>query len=119
MCLTRQKEIKKRGVILQTTEQPINTHSASGKALLDMLGVFAEFTTNLRRERQLAGIAAAKLRGVYRGRKPSINPTEVQPLHTKEHLGAPAITRRLSRRCRCGLPKCTTARCWGSRGLRW
>ena len=38
-------------------------------AFLDMLGVFAEFETNLRRERQLEGIAAAKLRGVARTRR--------------------------------------------------
>jgi DNA invertase Pin-like site-specific DNA recombinase len=30
-----------------------------------MLGVFAEFETNLRRERQTEGIAAAKATGVY------------------------------------------------------
>ena len=35
-----------------------------------MLGVFAEFETNLRRERQLEGIQAAKARGVYKGRRP-------------------------------------------------
>ena len=39
-----------------------------GKAFFDMLGVFAEFETNLRRERQAEGIAAAKQRGAYRGR---------------------------------------------------
>jgi len=44
---------------------------AAGKAFLDMLGVFAEFETNLRRERQIEGIRAAKERGVYKGRKPS------------------------------------------------
>jgi DNA invertase Pin-like site-specific DNA recombinase len=32
-----------------------------------MLGVFAEFETNLRRERQLEGIAKAKAAGVYKG----------------------------------------------------
>jgi hypothetical protein len=37
-------------VTLQATEQPIDTRSAAGKAFLDMLGVFAEFETNLRRE---------------------------------------------------------------------
>jgi DNA invertase Pin-like site-specific DNA recombinase len=36
-----------------------------------MLGVFAEFETNLRRERQMEGIAAAKARGVYKGRRPA------------------------------------------------
>lgn len=57
--------LKERGVTLRETEQPINTQSATGKAFLDMLGVFAEFATNLRRERQREGIAAAKARGVF------------------------------------------------------
>ena len=60
-----------------------------------MLGVFAEFETNLRRERQLEGIAAAKVRGVYRGRKPSIDPAEVQRLRIEEKLGPTEIARRL------------------------
>jgi DNA invertase Pin-like site-specific DNA recombinase len=38
-----------------------------------MLGVFAEFETNLRRERQLDGIAKAKKAGVYKGGKRRIN----------------------------------------------
>lgn len=87
--------LKKQGVTLKATEQPIDTRSAAGKAFLDMLGVFAEFETNLRRERQLEGIAAAKARGVYRGRKPSIDPAEVQRLRFGEKLGATEIARRL------------------------
>jgi DNA invertase Pin-like site-specific DNA recombinase len=35
-----------------------------------MLGVFAEFETNLRRERQLDGIAMAKAAGKYKGKAP-------------------------------------------------
>ncbi|AVJ24089.1 integrase [Pseudomonas fragi] len=87
--------LKERGVSLKATEQPIDTLSAAGKAFLDMLGVFAEFETNLRRERQLEGIADAKARGVYRGRKPSIDPLEVQRLRAEEKLGATEIARRL------------------------
>jgi DNA invertase Pin-like site-specific DNA recombinase len=69
-------ELKEKGVKLKATEQPIDTATAAGKAFLDMLGIFAdEFETNLRRERQLEGIAAAKARGVYKGRKPIINAT--------------------------------------------
>jgi DNA invertase Pin-like site-specific DNA recombinase len=52
---------------LKATEQPIDTSTAAGKCFLDMLGVFAEFKTNLRRERQLEGIAKAKAAGVYKG----------------------------------------------------
>ncbi|GKO77306.1 RlgA [Klebsiella variicola] len=69
--------------------------SAAGKAFLDMLGVFAEFETNLRRERQMEGIAAAKARGVYRGRKPSIDPAEVYRLYVDEKMDATAIARQL------------------------
>ena len=58
---------------LVATEQPVDTSSATGKAFFDMLGVFAEFETNLRRERQAEGIAAAKQRGAYRGRTPTID----------------------------------------------
>lgn len=60
-----------------------------------MLGVFAEFETNLRRERQMEGIAAAKARGVYRGRKPSIDPAEVYRLYVDEKMDATAIARQL------------------------
>jgi DNA invertase Pin-like site-specific DNA recombinase len=87
--------LKEQGVTLKATEQPIDTRSAAGKAFLDMLGVFAEFETNLRRERQMEGIAAAKTRGVYRGRKPSIDPAEVHRLRVDEKLGATEIARRL------------------------
>ena len=48
-----------------------------------MLGVFAEFETNLRRERQLEGINQAKARGVYTGRRPSIDRARVIELHAK------------------------------------
>jgi DNA invertase Pin-like site-specific DNA recombinase len=72
--------LKRRGVALRATEQPIDTSTAAGKAFLDMLGVFAEFETNLRRERQAEGIAKAKARGVYKGRPASIDAAEVRRL---------------------------------------
>lgn len=87
--------LKEQGVTLKATEQPIDTRSAAGKAFLDMLGVFAEFETNLRRERQIEGITAAKSRGVYRGRKPSVDTAEILRLRLEEKLGATAIARRL------------------------
>ena len=88
-------ELRAAGVSLRATEQPIDTSTAAGKAFLDMLGVFAEFETNLRRERQLEGIAQAKARGVYRGRKPSIDMVEIKRLRQQDGLGPTAIARRL------------------------
>ena len=42
------------------------------KLMLQMLGAFAEFERDRIRERQREGIAKAKERGVYKGRKPSV-----------------------------------------------
>ena len=74
------RALKAKGVALRALEQPIDTSTAAGKCFLDMLGVFAEFETNLRKERQLEGIAKAKAAGVYTGRKPSIPVDEVKAL---------------------------------------
>jgi len=70
--------LKEKGANLAATEQPVDTSTATGKAFFDMLGVFAEFETNLRRERQAEGIKAAKRKGVYRGRPPKIDMATIQ-----------------------------------------
>jgi len=88
------RTMKARGASLKATEQPIDTSTAAGKCFLDMLGVFAEFETNLRRERQLEGIADAKARGVYQGRKASIDPAKVKALRA-EGMGPSAIAKAL------------------------
>lgn len=64
-------DLKERGIDIQATEQQINTQTAAGKAFINMLGTFAEFETSIRKERQLEGIAKAKSKGVYKGRKPT------------------------------------------------
>ena len=88
------RTLREKGAALQATEQPIDTSTAAGKAFLDMLGVFAEFETNLRRERQLEGIAKAKADGVYTGRKATIDADQVRRLHG-EGMGATAIAKAL------------------------
>jgi DNA invertase Pin-like site-specific DNA recombinase len=88
------RTVKARGAAFRATEQPIDTSTAAGKCFLDMLGVFAEFETNLRKERQLEGIADAKARGVYQGRKASIDPAKVRALRA-EGRGASVIARTL------------------------
>ena len=79
-----------RGPTLCPTEEPIDTSTAAGKCFLDMLGVFAEFQTNLRGERQFEGIAKAKAQGVYNGCWPSIELARVRE-PTSQRLGAIAI----------------------------
>ena len=57
------RDLTIRRVNLKATEQPFDSSTLVRKCFLDMLGVFAEFETNLRCERQLRGIAKAKEKG--------------------------------------------------------
>jgi DNA invertase Pin-like site-specific DNA recombinase len=82
-CVLRSKDFSARS--------PRNRHRCPQ---FPLLGVFAEFETNLRRERQLEGIAKAKAEGVYKGRKPSINQGKVEKLRA-DGLGATEIAKRL------------------------
>jgi DNA invertase Pin-like site-specific DNA recombinase len=89
------RAVRTAGASLKATEQPIDTSTAAGKCFLDMLGVFAEFETNLRRERQLEGIAKAKAAGVYKGRPASIDVDQVRKLKA-EGLGPSEIAKSLN-----------------------
>jgi DNA invertase Pin-like site-specific DNA recombinase len=88
------RAVKAKGAALKATEQPIDTSTAAGKCFLDMLGVFAEFETNLRKERQLEGIAKAKEAGVYKGRPASIDAARVRELKA-QGLGPTEIAKQL------------------------
>src|ERR1700722_19511276 len=74
------RQVKARGASLKATEQPIDTGTAAGKCFLDMLGVFAEFETNLRRERQLEGFRQDQGRRGLQGRPPSIEAARVREM---------------------------------------
>ena len=87
-------ELNERGITLSATEQEISTKTSAGKCFLDMLGVFGEFETNLRKERQMEGIAKAKERGVYKGRKPSVDVERVRALK-ESGMGASAIAKEM------------------------
>jgi hypothetical protein len=94
-CVRAQFAVNAKGAALKATRQPIDTSTAAGKCFLDMLGVFAEFETNLRKERQLEeAIAKAKQAGVYKGRPASIDPAQVRELKA-QGVGPSEIARRL------------------------
>lgn len=88
------KAVQAKGAHLRATEQPIDTSTATGKCFLDMLGVFAEFETSLRKERQMEGIAKAKAAGVYKGRPKSIEAQQVRELKAKG-IGPTEIAKQL------------------------
>jgi DNA invertase Pin-like site-specific DNA recombinase len=55
--------------------------------MLSMMGAFAEFERALLLERQREGIAKAKARGAYKGRKPSLNPQQAHELRARAKAG--------------------------------
>ena len=87
-------DLNKKGVHLSATEQTFNTNTPEGKCFLDMLGVFAEFETRLRHERQMEGIKKAKEKGVYKGRKQTVDVVKIKEL-ASEGLMKTEIAKRL------------------------
>lgn len=88
------RAVKAKGATLKATEQPFDTGNIYGELTVNLLGCFAEFETNLRRERQAEGIAKAKVAGVYKGRPPSIDVDKVRAMK-KKGIGASEIAKVL------------------------
>jgi len=72
----------------------MDTTSSTGKLLLGVLASIAEFETDIRRERQREGIERAKMAGVYKGRKPSIDVATVRSLRA-QGIGPSEIAKRM------------------------
>ncbi len=70
---TISQELQAKGVDLIATEQNIDTTTPTGRLMFNMLGAIAEFETDLRKERQLEGIAKAKEEGRYKGRPVTVD----------------------------------------------
>jgi len=87
--------IRERSASLKIHDQSIDTGTASGRAFLQMLGVFAEFETNLRKERQMAGIQKAKAEGRYTGRPAKIDPEAVRQCLEVDKLSYRATAKKL------------------------
>lgn len=70
-----------KGVGFRCLQQgAVDTTTGMGKLVLGILGAVAEFESDIRRERQREGINRAKDRGVYKGRKRSVDVEKVQSL---------------------------------------
>lgn len=73
----------------------LDTTTSSGKLFLTILGGFAEFEAQIRRERQQEGIEKAKAAGRYRGRPKTVDKAAIRRLR-EEGMKPPAIAARLS-----------------------
>ena len=80
------RELTGRGVAVRFVNEQLTftaEDAPMATLLLSVLGAFAEFERALIRERQLEGIALAKARGAYTGRKPSLTPGQAEALRTR------------------------------------
>jgi DNA invertase Pin-like site-specific DNA recombinase len=88
-----QKITTRRAGFICLQQSGVDVTSSTGKLLLGILGVVAEFENDLRRERQREGIEKAKAAGVYRGKQASIDPAKVLAAYAE--LGAAEAARKL------------------------
>ena len=89
-------DLETSGISLLVLDQNIDTRIPTGKAFLGMLATFAEFETNIRKERQLEGIARAKKQGKFKGRKPTAQEKKPEMLKLLESgMSKPKIAKEL------------------------
>ncbi|MEF8715303.1 MAG: recombinase family protein [Accumulibacter sp.] len=77
------QKLTKRGVRIEFVKEGLTftgEDSPMANLMLSVMGAFAEFERALIRERQREGIALAKQRGVYRGRKKALNGEQIAEL---------------------------------------
>jgi len=86
------RELNERGVSVEFVKNHLTFSGGAdptARLMLTMLGAFAEFERELIRERQREGIAIAKAKGVYKGRKKALGPEDANELVAQAHAGIP------------------------------
>jgi DNA invertase Pin-like site-specific DNA recombinase len=78
-------ELEQKGAGLRVLEPEFCTSTDTGRILATVLGMVAEMERRLIAERQRAGIEAAKKKGVYKGRKPSVPIDTVRQMRADGH----------------------------------
>jgi len=84
------QKLTQRGVRIEFVKECLTftgEDSPMANLMLSVMGAFAEFERALIRERQREGIALAKQRGAYRGRKKALSPERVSELRQRAEAG--------------------------------
>lgn len=87
-------ELEQKGANLRVLEPAIDTGGPMGRLVLTVLGMVAEMELGFIRDRQRAGIEAAKANGVYKGRPITFDHAKIVALR-KEGMGATEIARQV------------------------
>lgn len=97
-------ELHATGVDLYLHQQGINTTTPAGKALFQMMGVFAEFEREMIRERVAAGLARAKVKGTKSGNpigRPTVSPAVEQRIRELRADGLGML--KIAKQIGCGV----------------
>ena len=96
-------DLHAKGVDLYLHQQGLDTSTPSGRALYQMMGVFAEFERAIIRERVMSGLARAKAEGITLGR-PALEDADVAKVTAiKAELAAGKGIRRIARELEAGV----------------
>lgn len=87
--------LAKKGVGFRCLQQPMDTTSPEGRLMFTMLGAFAEFEVDLKRVRQMEGVAKAKAAGTYRGTVRKFDPAKIIHMRDVQKLTAYEIAKDL------------------------
>ena len=88
-CRTSSAHSDDKGVSVSFLKEKLvfsgDADDALARLQLQMMGAFAEFERNIIRQRQAEGIARAKARGVYKGRKKTIDENRIRNMKAEGH----------------------------------
>lgn len=87
-------ELEQKGASLKVLEPEIDTSGPMGKMILTVLGMVGEMELSHLKERQRAGIEAARAKGVYKGRPVSLDHKKIKSMKA-DGVGASAIAKQL------------------------
>jgi DNA invertase Pin-like site-specific DNA recombinase len=85
-------DLEEKGASLRVLEPAIDTGGPMGRMVLTVLGMVAEMELGFIRDRQRAGIDAAKAKGIYKGRPVTFDRARIVSLR-KEGMGATEIAK--------------------------
>lgn len=86
------QDLTKRGIRVEFMKEALTftgEDSPMATFMLSVMGAFAEFERALLRERQREGIALAKRRGAYKGRKRALGTEQAKSLRLRALAGEP------------------------------
>src|SRR5712691_5335182 len=90
-------QLAQKGIEFKVLDDPaIDTSSRTGKLVMGILALIAEFENDIRRERQMDGITKAKERGVRFGRRLELTPDRIEEIRILREAGTtvPEIMRQ-------------------------